>query len=300
MKKILVLLFIAFSFSYTAQELNCQVNVQINPTLQVSTTDKEIFQELEQSIFEIMNNTSWTKDEFEVEERINCVFQLSITEVLGSGNYQATVQVQATRPVFNTSYNTTLFNYLDEDVHFNFRRGAKIIYSENQFTDNLSSIMAFYAFYILGLDGDSFANQGGSPYLKKAQEITMMAQSSMMPGWKADEKGRKNRYWLVENSLQELFSPLRECFYDYHRKGLDRMYDNQELARTEVHNALKKLMNVNRSRPGSVNVLNFLTAKRQEVIGIFKDAERKQQTEVVNLLKRIDPTNASKYQEIIQ
>jgi len=300
MKIIIFIITLLFTSVVSAQELNCQVNVQSNPALDISTTEKEIFKELEQAIFDIMNNTAWTKDEFAVEERINCVFQVSITEVKESGSYKASVQVQATRPVFNSTYNTTLLNYLDEDVHFNFRRGAKILYSDNQFTDNLSSVMAFYAFYILGLDGDSFALKGGDPYLKKAQDITLLAQSSMMPGWRADEKGKRNRYWLIDNSLQELFNPLRECFYDYHRKGLDNLYEDQNLARAEIQKALDKLLKVNSSRPGSVNVLNFLSAKRQEITGIFKDAERKQQTDIVNLLKRIDPTNASKYQEILQ
>jgi hypothetical protein len=300
MKIILFFITLLFTSAISAQELNCQVNVQSNPALDVSTVEREIFKELEQAIFDIMNSTAWTKDEFAVEERVNCVFQVSITEIKGNGSFVASVQVQATRPVFNSTYNTTLINFLDEDVHFNFRRGARIIYSDNQFTNNLSSVMAFYAFYILGLDGDSFALKGGSPYLKKAQDIVLLAQSSMLPGWRADESGRRNRYWLVENSLQELFSPLRECFYEYHRKGLDNLYKDQNLARTEIQKALEKLLQVNNSRPGSVNVLNFLSAKRQEITGVFKDAERKQQTDVVNLLKRIDPTNASKYQEILQ
>jgi len=300
MKIILFIIALLFTSFISAQELNCQVNVQSNPALDVSTTEKEILQELELAIFEIMNSTAWTKEEFAVEERINCVFQVSITEIKGNGNYKASVQIQATRPVFNSTYNTTLFNYLDENVDFTFRRGAKILYSDNQFTDNLSSVMAFYAFYILGLDGDSFALKGGDPYLKKAQDIVLLAQSSMMPGWRADEKGRRNRYWLIENALQELFNPLRECFYQYHRKGLDKIYDDQELARTEIKEALEKLLPVNSSKPGSVNVLNFLSAKRQEIAGIYKDAERKQQVDLVNMLKRLDPTNASKYQEIIQ
>lgn len=295
-----IILVLAFVVSASAQELNCQVNVQSNPALDVSTAEKEIFKELEQAIFDIMNNTAWTKEEFAVEERINCVFQVSITEVKSTGSYAASIQVQATRPVFNSTYNTTLLNYLDEEVHFNFRRGAKIIYSDNQFTDNLSSIMAFYAFYILGLDADSFVMKGGDTYLKKAQDIVLLAQSSMMPGWRADEKGRRNRYWLIENSLQELFNPLRECFYDYHRKGLDQLYEDQNLARTEIQKALEKLLQVNSARPGAVNTLNFLTAKRQELVNVFQEAERKQQTDIVNLLKRIDPTNASKYQEILE
>jgi|SRR5690554_1687551 len=301
MKIVLIVFIIVFSWkNITAQELNSQVSVQANPALTTTTTEREVFSEIELAVTNLINETVWGNDRFEVEERINCNFQISITEVTANGGYKATLQVQATRPVFNSTYNTTLFNFLDENVYFTFKRGASLIYSENQFTENLSSVIAFYANYILGLDGDSFSLRGGDPYLRKAQSIVMLAQSSMSPGWKSDERGRNNRFWLIDNALHELFSPLRECFYDYHRKGLDRMYDNQNGAREEMKNALDKLSGVNSARPGSVNLLNFIRSKRDEIANIFKEADRKQQTEIVNLLKRIDPTNASMYQEIIQ
>lgn len=301
MKIVLIAFIIVFSWkNITAQELNSQVSVQANPALTTTTTEREVFSEIELAVTNLINETVWGNDRFEVEERINCNFQISITEVTANGGYKATLQVQATRPVFNSTYNTTLLNLLDENVYFTFKRGASLIYSENQFTENLSSVIAFYANYILGLDGDSFSLRGGDPYLRKAQSIVMLAQSSMSPGWKSDERGRNNRFWLIDNALHELFSPLRECFYDYHRKGLDRMYDNQNGAREEMKNALDKLSGVNSARPGSVNLLNFIRSKRDEIANIFKEADRKQQTEIVNLLKRIDPTNASMYQEIIQ
>lgn len=284
----------------SAQELNCQVSVQSNPALDITTTEKEVLKEIELAVTNLINETVWGSDRFEVEERINCNFQISITEVTGNGGYKATMQVQATRPVFNSTYNTTLLNFLDENVHFTFKRGASLVYSDNQYTDNLSSIIAFYANYILGLDGDSFSMRGGDPYLRKAQNIVTLAQTSMSAGWKSDERGRNNRFWLIDNALHELFSPLRECFYDYHRKGLDNMFDNQQLAREEIKNALDKLVGVNSARPGSVNLLNFIRSKRDELANIYREADRKQQTEVVNILKRIDPTNASLYQEIIQ
>lgn len=283
----------------SAQELNCQVNIQTDPGLDITTKEKDVIEELQQSIFELVNSTSWTKDEYEVEERINCAFQISITKVSGDA-YEANMQIQSTRPVFNSSYNTTLFNFLDKDVNFTFRRGAKFIYSDNQYTDNLTSIIAFYAYYILGLDGDSFALKGGGTYLKKAQDIVLLAQKSMLSGWKADAKGRKNRYWLVENQLQQLFEPLREGFYTYHRKGLDNMFNNQKLGRENITEALQDLVEVNKARPGSVNVLNFVQAKKNELIGIFSEAGIKEKTLAVNLLKKIDPTNTSDYQEILE
>lgn len=300
MKRILSIALLFLSMMGFSQELNCEVNIQANPSLDITTTEKEILSELQQAITDLMNNTVWTKDRFEVEERINCVFQLSITEVGGGGNYKANLQVQATRPVFNSTYNTTLINFLDEDVSFNYRRGTKVLFSENQFTDNLTSILGFYAFYILGIDGDSFAQNGGDPYFTKAQNIVQLAQSTMGSGWKANSRGQRNRYWLIENRLQELFSPLRACTYEYHRLGLDQMYDNPVKAREAIYAALQKLNEVNRARPGSVNVTNFLYAKRTEIGNVFADAETQQKTNLLNLLRRLDPSNASKYQEILQ
>lgn len=283
-----------------AQELNCQVTVQSNPALDVTTTEKEIFKQLEQTVFELMNNTAWTKDEFEVEERVNCIIQISITSIPSTGNYQATMQVQSTRPVYNTTYNTTVFNFLDEDLNFSYRRNERLQFTENQFVNNLTSVLAFYAYYVLGLDADTFAENGGDPYYAKAQSIVTLAQSSGGAGWRASEKGRRNRYWLIENQLQELFAPLRVCLFEYHRKGLDQMYEDQEKARKVIYTALQKLQSVNSARPGSVNVLNLLQAKLQELKNIYRDAEQRQKNDVVNLLKRLDPANSSKYQEILE
>ncbi len=297
---IIIAYFVSLSFSIVAQELNCQVTVQSNPALDVTTTEKEIFTQLQQTVFELMNNTAWTKDEFEVEERVNCIMLISITAIPSTGNYQATMQVQSTRPVYNTTYNTTVFNFLDEDVNFSFRRNARLQFTENQFVDNLTSVLAFYAYYILGLDADTYAKNGGDPYFAKAQNIVTLSQSGGGAGWRASEKGRRNRYWLIENQLQELFSPLRTCLYEYHRDGLDKMYDDQEKARENIFKSLQKLQSVNSARPGSVNVLNILQAKLQELKNVYREAQTRQKNDVVGLLKRLDPANSSKYQEILE
>lgn len=299
MKYLLSILFLLYITLASAQELNCQVNVVTNPALDITTTEKEIFKDLEQSIFELMNNTSWTKNEYAVEERINCVFQISITKVSGSGSYEASLQVQATRPVYNSTYNTTLLNHMDEDVGFAFQRNAQLLFTENQFSSNLTSILSFYAYYIIGLDADSFSPKAGDPHFAKAQSVVTLAQSAGGLGWRASEKGRRNRYWLIDNTLQELFSPLRESYYEYHRDGLDNLHNDQNLGRTNISAALEKLLDVNSARPGSINVLNFVQAKRDELKGVYADGERKQKIDVVNTLKRLDPTNSSKYQEIL-
>jgi hypothetical protein len=301
MRFLLFILFIFFGFNAATQELNCQVTVTSDPALDITTTEKEILQEMEQTIFEFMNTTAWTKDEFEVEERINCNVQLSITKVNSINTFEGKLQVQVTRPVFNTTYNTVLFNFLDDKLAFKFERNAILVFAENEFRNNLTSALAFYAYFMLGLDYDSFSKEGGTTHFNKAQQIVVLAQNGGGPGWRSDERGPRaqfNRYWLIENALQELFSPLRECFYEYHRLGLDVMYENQEKGREAMFNALKKLSDVHSARPGSANVSNFLQSKLKELQGIFKDAETNQKKELINLLKRLDPANASKYEEI--
>lgn len=300
MRIVLAFLSIFLASTISAQELNCQVSVVSNPALDVNTTEKEIFEELEQKVLELMNGTSWTQTEFEVEERINCIMQISITAIPSTGNYEANLQVQSTRPAFNSTYNSTLFNFLDEDVQFSFQRNAQLLFTENQFTSNLTSILAFYAYYLIGLDADTFSLKGGRKYLNQAQNIVTLAQTGGGAGWRASDKGRRNRYWLIENYLQELFDPLRVCFYEYHRLGIDQLYDDQDKARQAIYEALQKLLPVNSARPGSVNLLNFLQAKLNELKGIYKDGDQRQKSDVVNLLKRLDPANSSKYQEIME
>lgn len=281
-----------------SQEFNCEVNVTSDPALDITTTEKEILSELEKTIFEFMNEKSWTDDEFEVEERINLNLQLSITEVRSQNSFRAQLQVALTRPVFNTTYNTMIFNYMDEKLAFSYERNAILNFSENEFRNDLTSTLAFYAYYCLGLDYDSFAPNGGSKFFSKAQQVVTLAQNGGGPGWRADERGRRNRYWLIENHLQEMFSPLRECLYEYHRKGLDKMYENPEKGREAMYEALLKLEAVHSARPGSVNVSNFLQAKVREFKGIFSAAENKQKQDLVKLLRKLDPANSSKYQEI--
>ncbi len=299
LKYISIIVLLLISVVSHSQELNCQVTVTSDPALDVTTTEKEIFEELERTIFELINNTAWSKDKFEVEEKINCIMMLSIVDVPSPGRFKATLQVQVTRPVFNTTYNSPLFNFLDKDIEFSFERNAILVYAPNQFRDNLTAILAFYAYMIMGYDYDSFALEGGTRFFNKAQEIVVLAQSGGGSGWRSNERGRTNRYWLVDNALQELFRPLRACFYEYHRLGLDQMFDNQEKARTNIYNALQNLTSVNNARPNSVNVMNYVQTKQREIKGLFEDAETKQKTDLVNLLKRIDPANASKYQEIL-
>ncbi|MBU2020181.1 MAG: DUF4835 family protein, partial [Bacteroidetes bacterium] len=268
----------------SAQELNCTVNIVTDANLEVNTNDRDILDQLKQTVFELMNNTQWSKDKFKIEERINCNIQIQINSIPSSGVFVGSMQVQSTRPALNSSYNTTIFNFNDEDLQFSYSRNALLIYAPNQFRDNLTSILAFYAHFIIGMDYDSFSLKGGTQYFNEAQNIVSLAQSANGSGWKSNESGKRNRYWLVDNILQQLYEPLRECNYEYHRLGVDKMYADLTQAKASILQAMTKLNRVSAVRPNSVNLLNFVQAKSLELKNLFEDSEIKEKNELVALM----------------
>lgn len=298
MRFLIAFLFL-IQFPLLSQELNCQVSIVTDAKLEVSSLDKEVFEQLKQSIYEFMNSTKWTKDKFLVEERINCNLQLQITSIPSPGTYSGSLQVQSSRPVFNSSYTTTVFNFLDQNLNFQFTKNTVLIYAPNQFRDNLTSVLAFYANFILGMDYDTFSLKGGTPFFNEAQQIVSNAQSSGGEGWQSNEASKRNRFWLVDNVLQELFSPLRVSLFEYHRNGLDQLYVNKTNAISAVYSSLEPLSQVVTNRPNSINILNYIQAKSIEIKNMYTDATVEQKTQMVELLKKLDPVNTSKYQEIL-
>jgi hypothetical protein len=298
--KFFLLVTFLFTFIVNAQEFNCEVSIITEAKVEVSTADKAVLDRLETSIFEFMNNQEWTNDNFEIEERINCQVQLQIKGIPSYGNFSCSMQIQSSRPAFHSSYNTTMFNFQDDNVEISFTGESPLILPSNGYRDNLSSILGFYGYFILGMDYDSFSLKGGSPYFTLAQQIVANAQSSGNAGWQTNEKGNKrNRYWLVDNIQQQLFEPLRTCNYEYHRLGVDKLYENKVEGRKAITAALKKLNKISTVRPNSVNLLNFIQAKVNELKNLYIDADTKEKMEVVNLLKGIDPANSSKYEQIL-
>ncbi|MGB1104657.1 MAG: DUF4835 family protein [Crocinitomicaceae bacterium] len=299
-KHIFLLVFVLSFGQLSAQELNCQVSIITTPALQVGPVEKETFKELEQAIYDFMNTTKWTNDIFEIEERINCNLLITITDIPATTTYSGKIQVQSTRPVFNTSYNSTVFNHVDGDFSINYLRNSAILPMSNyQYRDNLSAILSFYAYMILAYDYDTFSPKGGDPYFKAAQQIANNAKNSGDQGWSASAGKKRNRFWLVDNVLQPVFSPLRDAYYSYHRVGLDQMYNDQGMARKTILSALQGLDKVQRSRPGSMNLQLFLVSKTDELINIFSQSEMKEKNAAVSILKKLDPSNSSRYQEIL-
>ena len=301
MRKLYFILLVSlFTFKASAQELNCQVSVINSPQLQLSATDLEVIKDMETNIYEFMNTTRWTKDNFEIEERINCNILITLTEKKGTDGYSGKIQIQSSRPVFNSDYNSQVFNFVDSDFNVVYLRNSALIFSIEQYRDNLTSILAYYAYMILAYDYDSFSLEGGSEYFKKAQTIANLAKSSGDSGWESSAGKRKNRYWLVDNALQAMFKPLRQAYYKYHRQGFDIMHKDIANGRKEVLASLKLLDKVQRSRPGSINLQIFLSSKSDELVGLFSQAEMSEKNAAVNLLKRLDPASSSKYQEILK
>ncbi|WP_343747841.1 DUF4835 family protein [Fluviicola sp.] len=298
MNKILSLLFLMLLTKGYSQELNCQVTIVTNIKTEVTSAEKELFDQIKQVVTDLMNNTKWTEEKFKVEERINCQLQLQINTI-NNGDFTGSIQVQSSRPVYNSSYNTTLFNFQDDNLEFTYSRNTVVLYAKNQFRDNLSSILAFYAYYIIALDFDSFSLQGGTKYFQEAQQIVSNAQTSSGKGWKSSETGKKNRYWLVENAMQQLFEPLRECYYEYHRLGMDHLYDKPDVAKQAIYTALDKLSKIASARPNSINIINFAYCKMNELKNLYATAKPEEKTQIVTVLKKLDPANSSKYEEIL-
>jgi hypothetical protein len=289
------LMLLMSSIVLRAQEFNCQVQVS---SAQIEGTEKKVYQTLQQSLYEFINNRKWTNLAYKPEERIECTILITINERVSSDMFKAKLNLVLQRPVFKTSYNSTVFNYVDKDFDFNYLESQNLEYAPDAFTSNLTSVIAFYLNIFLGIDGDTFTKYGGSPYFEKAQAIVNTAQNVPEKGWKAFES-QKNRYWLVENFLNSSYSGIREGLYDYHRLGLDVMTENIELGRSGITDCIDLFQRANRARPGLYLLQLMLDAKRDEIINIYSQASPQDKVKVMAVLKEIDPANSAKYQKIM-
>jgi hypothetical protein len=295
-RKLVFLLIICLPAFSNAQEFMCQVSIN---SQQVEGTDKKVFQTLQSALYEFVNNRKWTNYNYKTEERIECSIMITITERPSSDQFKAKVNVVLQRPVYKTSYNTNLLNLVDKDFDFKYVEFEPLDYNDDAFTSNLTSMVAYYVYIMLGYDADSFSRFGGTAYFEKARGVVNAAQNAPERGWKAFENLR-NRYWLVENMLNSTYGPFREGLYTYHRLGLDLMSDNMDLGRSGVNECLEDVQKVNREKNGLYAIQLFIDAKRDELINIYSQAAPMDKTKTVNILKEIDPANSSKYQQIMQ
>jgi len=294
-----MILFLMFSALATeAQELRC--NIQIT-TQQIQGTNKQVFLTLQSAINEFLNGRAWTGYKFANNERIECSMLMNLQEMIGSDQFKGTLQIQVRRPVFNSSYHAVLLNYVDNDLDFTYVEFQPLEFSETSDLSNLTSILAYYSYIILGLDFDSFGLRAGTEFYQKAEKIMNNAQNATERGWKAGEStSRKNRYWLINNIMNEEFAPVREFIYAYHRLGLDLMYDKLIDGRSVIADNMKLLQDVYKNRPDPfMHFLQvILDAKSDEFVNVFQEATDDEKRRVTVILNQIDPTHADKYRKI--
>jgi hypothetical protein len=299
----LILIFImviASRFSY-AQEL--QAKVTVNAQRVYNSVDKKIFTTLQSQLTNLLNNRKWTNDAFQTNERIECNFLLNIEKVVETNVYQASLTIQAARPVYNSTYQTALINFMDGDLTFRYVEFQPVEFNENriQGTDplasNLTAVMGYYVYLILGLDYNSFSPKGGDVFFQKALNIVNNApENRSITGWKAFD-GLRNRYWLSENLMNTRYNVVHDVMYTYYRQGLDNMYDNEADGRRSMLNALKQLKNFNDQNQNTMILQFFMQGKSLELIRIFKKAPPHEKQEASSILSQIDVSNASKYKE---
>ena len=291
---ILLMSLLGVSFSVEAQELKATVEVTV-PKLQ--TADPSLFKSLESDLEDFLNNQRFTNDDFEEHERIECTFSVNITSELDNNYFTADVALQSLRPVYGSDYKTPLISFADRGIVFQYIQFQQLVDSRNSYIDNLSSVFTFYAYWILGMDYDSFEKNGGQDHFQIMQNITSgiaAAAKDRDKGWTST--GKKNtRYWVIENYLNPRLSTLRDANYDYHIGALDIMHKDTETGMVNMLATLKTISTANRSYPNSVAVTNFGSAKTDEIIEIFKKATRPQKSEIKTVLRSIDPAASSKY-----
>jgi hypothetical protein len=297
-KRSLIILLIFSGLAVKAQELRCSIQIS---SQQIQGTNKQVFQTLQSAINEFINGRAWTGYKFSNNERIECSMLINIQEMIGSDQFKGTLQIQVRRPVFNSSYHAVLFNYVDNDLDFKYVEFQPLEFSETSHLSNLTSILAYYTYIILGLDFDSFALRSGTEFYQKAEKIMNNAQNATERGWRSGEStSRKNRYWLINNIMNEEFSPVREFIYAYHRLGLDQMYDKMTEGRSVIADNMKLLQDVYKNRPDPfMHFLQvILDAKSDEFVSIFQEATDDEKRRVVAILNQIDPTHGDKYRKI--
>jgi len=283
-----------------AQELLCRVAVNHR---QIQGSNTQIYNSLQKDITEFMNSRRWTNHTYEQNERIECNILITINEYNGIDRFTGSIQITSTRPVYNTSYNTPLVNFkeMDNELIFSYIENQPLEFNETTHQNNLSSVLAFYAYIILGYDYNSFSLNGGSLYFQKAQKIVSNAQSASEPGWKAyDSKNQNNRYFITEALTDKAYEPLHQTLYKYHRLGMDNMSKSADAARREIIESLKLLQQIHRVKPNAFILQLFFTAKSDEIINIFSESPSQEKQEVYNILKEIDVANIAKYQKILQ
>lgn len=277
-----------------AQELNCTITVNSD---QVGQTNQQIFQTLERSLNDFVNKNVWTNRVYTENERLNCRMFITITEY-ESNRFGANIQLQSSRPVYNTSYESSIFNYKDNQFNFEYIEFQPLIFNENVFDSNLVGVISYYVYIMLGLDADTFSLEGGTEYYKKAQKIVTQAQGSSFPGWSQSATDNRTRFELVDNLLSNTFREYRIAMYNYHRKGLDILGDNNSTGKQVIAGSMRLFETLITRRPNAFLIQTFFDAKSEEIQNIFSDGPKIDIVQLKETLNRVAPFYSSTWNEI--
>lgn len=296
----LLLLILLFSINLQSQELRCNVQVL---SQNVQGTNKQVFQTLQNAIYEFMNNRVWTNHVYAMEERIECNMMFNITEQLSADDFKGTLTIQVSRPVFSTNYNTTTLNFVDNDIRFKYVEFSPLEFNLNSHISNLTSILAFYSYFVLGIDYDTFSLMGGSQYFNNAEQVVLNAQNAAESGWKPmDNTSHKNRYWLIKDMIDTDYEGVRVFNYNYHRLGLDVMDEQVVEGRAAITNSLELLQQVYRKKPDPYMYLLRLVfdAKVDEIVNVYTESYPEERNRAYDILTEVDKPNANKYKAILE
>jgi len=297
MKKIIVFLFlIAAVFQVGAQDFQCAISIN---SQKIAGTNYEKFNQLQQGLYKFVNDRKWCQYTLKINERIECSILINLESQNGDV-YRASMTLQLQRPVFKSSYKTSVLNFQDKSVQFNYVDGDPLEYADGSNLSQLTSLIAFYLNLFLAVDFDTFSLNGGAPYFAKCQNILNLNQSAVEPGWKSFESGQNNRFWLMENFNNTAYSGFHDFLYQYHRLGLDVMADSPDVGRAAILEAIRLLQQVSKQRTALYLMTILIQTKQQEIIEIFKEGSPSEKQQIVQIMKQIDPSNATKYDVINQ
>jgi len=297
-KYVLVTLLVLLPEVILSQELNCNVQVSAQ---KIQGSNRQVFENMQRDIYEFMNNTVWTNHVFSYAERIDCNILINLTDQISADEFNGTIQIQAKRPVYNTTYNATMLNFIDNNFRFRYVEFQPLEFDPSTHRSNLVSVLAYYTYIILGFDYDSFSPEGGTEFFQMAEKIVNNAQNAPEPGWKPYDGSRnRNRYWLVKNTLDTEYKGVRQFIYEYFINGLDKLESTIPEARASIVESLKLIQEVYRRKPDPFMYLVqiILDARTDELVNVFSQSFPEEKGRVVAILTEIDPANKAKYEKI--
>ena len=294
MYKYIIIVLILIGFKSNAQELNCVVNIN---SAEIGVSNKQVFETMKSAIFEYINNTKWTNIAYKENEKINCSLTINIIDNPSTNQYKGSLQLQVSRPVYNATYTTSILNFNDSNINFNYEEYQPLVYNENSFDSNLVSILTFYVYTILGFEADTFGYKGGEEFHKLAENVVNIAQQGGAKGWKKID-GNNTRYQLNENLLSPVYEQYRKTLYEYHLHGLDRMVDDKRGAKENIAQSIVDLKKLYNDRPNTFLIRVFMDTKSDEIVDIFSDGPKINITELREVLSRLFPSFDEKWNNI--